>query len=490
MYYSDDLDWGIYSIAKIMDRQEFCSNKSLALTNFGDHALHHLFPTLDHGLLPQLYDDLFKTLTQFEADLFLHKTSKIRNSFISLQEAISKRDNDEQGNISANNNNSLFLLRKRISAIDLHLLELIIERRSVASEIGATKLHSDRPVRDKQRERELLDALIGIGKPRGLDSQLITRIFQVIIEDSVLLQEILIAKSKNSMTTAIPKAINHVNQHSACVAFLGPEGSYSHLATREYALSHFGSLVEHSCQTFEDVLDQVESGLADYAVLPVENTSSGSIGDTYDLLHQTNLLIVGEIFEPINHCVLASRNSSLKQIETVYSHVQPFKQCTKFLNRFPHWKIEYCNSTAVAMQTVSNMNSPSVAAIGSEFGGRIYGLQVLEMIQADNENNMTRFLLLAREKNKIVSGVIAKTTISMMIDIKAGTLLEILLIIRNNNLTVTKLESRPSHKHSSEEMFFIDVLAHEDDETMQNVLKQLSQLNDSLRVLGCYPSGN
>lgn len=373
--------------------------------------------------------------------------------------------------------NPLLVLRERISALDLKLLALLAERRELAIEVGKTKLHSHRPIRDKERERDLLDALIAAAKPYDLDGFYVTRLFQLIIEDSVLTQQALLQHQ-----------LNPVSQHSARIAFLGPKGSYSHLAARQYAVRHYDRLIECGCQKFQDIFAQVETGQADYAILPIENTSSGSINEVYDLLQHTSLSIVGELTNPINHCVLIAGDSDLSQIETVYSHPQPFQQCSQFLNRFPHWKIEYTESTAAAMEKVAKLNSPKVAALGSEVGGALYGLQVLEHNLANQQQNITRFIVLARKAIDVSEQVPAKTTLIMATGQQSGALVEALLVLRDNGIIMTKLESRPINGNPWEEMFYIDVQANLRAEAMQKALRDMAPITRSLKVLGCYPS--
>ncbi|HCU0895788.1 TPA: bifunctional chorismate mutase/prephenate dehydratase [Serratia marcescens] len=373
--------------------------------------------------------------------------------------------------------NPLLVLRERISALDLKLLALLAERRELAIEVGKTKLHSHRPIRDKERERDLLDALIAAAKPYDLDGFYVTRLFQLIIEDSVLTQQALLQHQ-----------LNPVSQHAARIAFLGPKGSYSHLAARQYAARHFDRLIECGCQKFQDIFAQVETGQADYAILPIENTSSGSINEVYDLLQHTSLSIVGELTNPIDHCVLVAGDSDLSQIETVFSHPQPFQQCSQFLNRFPHWKIEYTESTAAAMEKVAKLNSPKVAALGSEAGGALYGLQVLEHNLANQQQNITRFIVLARKAIDVSEQVPAKTTLIMATGQQSGALVEALLVLRDNGIIMTKLESRPINGNPWEEMFYIDVQANLRADAMQKALRDLAPITRSLKVLGCYPS--
>ncbi|WP_145562950.1 bifunctional chorismate mutase/prephenate dehydratase [Yersinia aldovae] len=375
--------------------------------------------------------------------------------------------------------NPLLVLRERISALDLKLLALLAERRELAVDVAKAKQLHHRPIRDKERERDLLDALITAAKPYDLDGFYITRLFQLIIEDSVLTQQALLQHQ-----------LNQTSLHSARIAFLGPKGSYSHLAARQYAARHFEQLIECGCQKFQDIFTQVETGQADYAVLPIENTSSGSINDVYDLLQHTSLSIVGEITNPIDHCVLVATETDLSQIKTVYSHPQPFQQCSQFINRFPHWKIEYCESTAAAMEKVAQMKSPTAAALGSEAGGALYNLQVLEHNLANQQQNITRFIVLARKAIDVSEQIPAKTTLIMATGQQSGALVEALLVLREHGIIMTKLESRPINGNPWEEMFYIDVQANLRSESMQKALADLTPITRSLKVLGCYPSEN
>lgn len=375
--------------------------------------------------------------------------------------------------------NPLLALRDKISALDVKLLALLAERRELAVEVGKAKLSSHRPVRDIDRERDLLERLITLGKEQHLDAHYITRLFQLIIEDSVLTQQALLQQH-----------LNKTNPHSARVAFLGPKGSYSHLAARQYAARHFEEFIESGCPKFADIFNQVETGQADYAVVPIENTSSGAINDVYDLLQHTSLAIVGELTIPIDHCVLVSGSTDLSQIETVYSHPQPFQQCSQFLNRYPHWKIEYTESTSAAMEKVAQANSTQVAALGSEAGGALYGLQVLERNLANQTQNITRFIVLARKSIEVSDQVPAKTTLLMATGQQAGALVEALLVLRNHHLIMTRLESRPIYGNPWEEMFYLDIQANLHSAEMQKALKELTGITRSLKVLGCYPSEN
>nr|WP_278979723.1 bifunctional chorismate mutase/prephenate dehydratase [Providencia alcalifaciens] len=377
------------------------------------------------------------------------------------------------------NSTNLLKVREKISQLDSELLGLLAKRRGYAIEVAETKIDDNRPIRDKERERQLLDVLINKGKPLGLDGFYITRLFQMIIEDSVLTQQAILQKH-----------LNLTPSDTARFAFLGPKGSYSHVAARQYSARHFDQLVECSCHKFQDIFSLVESGQADYGILPIENTSSGAINDVYDLLQNTSLSIVGEIRLPINHCLLTITGNDLSQIETVYSHPQPFQQCSQYLSQFPHWKIEYCDSTSTAMQKVAEHNSPNVAALGSEAGGALYGLNVLEHNLANQQINMTRFIVVAPRAIEVTEQVPAKTTLLITTGQQAGALVDALIILKNNKIVMSKLESRPINGKPWEEMFYVDVHANLRSDNMQQALKELAEITRSIKILGCYPSEN
>ncbi len=219
--------------------------------------------------------------------------------------------------------NDLLAIREQISQLDAQLLDLLAKRRQLAVAVAQTKLQDNRPIRDKNRERELLDVLIKKGKPHGLDGFYITRLFQLIIEDSVLTQQAILQKH-----------LNQTPDNSARIAFLGPRGSYSHVAARQYSARHFDHMTEFSCSKFRDIFELVENGQADYGMLPLENTSSGAINDVYDLLQTTPLSIVGELRLPVNHCLLTIPGADIAGITTLYSHPQPFEQCSQYLSQF------------------------------------------------------------------------------------------------------------------------------------------------------------
>ena len=376
---------------------------------------------------------------------------------------------------------SLDEIRLRLNELDDQLLSLLSERRKLSIEVAKSKVETSKPVRDAVREQQLLVKLINSGKDQyQLDAQFITKLFHTIIEDSVLLQQAYLQNLANPQS----------RKPLARVAFLGSKGSYSHLATREYFSRKNTELVELNCDQFKEVTKTVESGHADYGVLPIENTSSGSINEVYDLLQHTTLYIVGEITQPIEHCLVATKDIRLEDLKVLYSHPQPHQQCSEFLSRLKGVQLKTCASTADAMKKVQELNRDDVAAIGNASSGKLYGLQTIQSNIANQTENHTRFIVVARKPVEVSTQIPAKTTLIMSTSQEAGSLVATLLVLQRFGINMTKLESRPIMGNPWEEMFYVDLEAHLDSENMQQALAELTKLTKHLKVLGCYPSEN
>ncbi|MFB9135849.1 prephenate dehydratase [Vibrio olivae] len=377
---------------------------------------------------------------------------------------------------------SLEEIRLRLNELDDNLLKLFSERRQLSIEVAKSKVETSKPVRDAEREQQLLVKLINAGHDKyHLDAQYITKLFHTIIEDSVLLQQSYLQNLANPELSRKPLAR---------VAFLGAKGSYSHLASREYFSRKNMELIEVNCGHFKEVASTVESGHADYGVLPIENTSSGSINEVYDLLQHTTLYIVGELTLPIEHCLVATNDIRLEDIKVLYSHPQPHQQCSEFLSRLEGVTLKSCASTADAMKKVKELNRNDVAAIGNASSGKLYGLQSLQSQIANQTENHTRFIVVARKPVEVSSQIPAKTTLIMSTTQHAGSLVETLLVLQRYGINMTKLESRPIMGNPWEEMFYVDLEAQLNSEHMQKALAELTKITKHLKVLGCYPSEN
>lgn len=370
-------------------------------------------------------------------------------------------------------------IRQQITQIDRHLLKLLSERHRLAFDVVRSKEITQKPLRDIEREKALLQELVNFAQAENyaLDPQYITQIFQRIIEDSVLTQQ-----------KYLQNKLNEIKEQSISIAFLGKRGSYSHLASRQFAKGSQEDVIELSCSSFDEVFAKVQSGEADYGVLPLENTTSGSINEVYDLLQHTDLALVGELAYPIKHCVLANGVVELSDIDTIYSHPQVIQQCSQFIQSLNKVHIKYCESSSHAMQLVARLNKANTVALGNEDGGKLYGLNVIKTDIANQQNNITRFIVVAKEAVKVSPQVQTKTLLLMTTSQQAGALVDALMVFKKHGIRMMKLESRPIYGKPWEEMFYVELEANTHAESTQLALNELESVTSYLKVLGCYPS--
>lgn len=368
--------------------------------------------------------------------------------------------------------------RSTISDVDRQLLDLLATRRNLSLKVADSKIQAGRPVRDRDIERQSLVDMVRRGRDLGLDPHLVTKLFQGVIEDSVLLQQARLHARENSEDETDLRR----------VAYLGGEGSYSQAACRKYFTRRAGKLVEIGCNSFEEVLEKAESGEADHAVLPIENTTSGSISDVYDLLQHTGLSIVGEVTHKIEHCLLSADAGLLPgQVKTLYVHPQVHAQCSHFLARLGDVDVIYCESTSHAVEKAASAKS-GAAAIASREAGALWGLFEIKSDLANQRQNHTRFIVVARKPAHVPETVPAKTTLMISVDQKPGALVDALTVFRDQGINMLKLESRPLHGNPWEELFYIDLLGNIRDQIMVEAVDTLARRARFLKVLGCYPS--
>lgn len=369
-------------------------------------------------------------------------------------------------------------IRQQITQIDRHLLKLLSERHRLAFDVVRSKELTQKPLRDVEREKQLLLELINFAEAENyqLDPDYVTQIFQRIIEDSVLTQQNYLQNKLNQSKPQIS------------IAFLGMRGSYSHLASRQFAKNHPEDFVELSCASFDEVFEKVQQGEADYGILPLENTTSGSINEVYDLLQHTELTLVGELAYPIKHCVLGSHPIELNQIDTIYTHSQPAQQCSHFIQQLDKVHVKYCESSSHAMQLVARLNKPNVVALGNKDGGKLYGLEVLQSDIANQAHNITRFIVVAKQAVQVSPQVQTKTLLLMTTSQQAGALVDALMVFKQHHIRMLKLESRPIYGKPWEEMFYVELEANLHAQSTQKALAELALVTSYLKVLGCYPS--
>jgi len=363
-------------------------------------------------------------------------------------------------------------LRDRIEAVDRQLIALVAERLKIVEDVAAAKLAAASPFRDREREDLLLQRLRKLAIDAGLDAHQIERMYRVIMDMSVAHQE---ATVRNRSDAPLR------------VSYQGVEGSYSHIAAqRRYAGRPGGALLTGH-DTFRAAAEAVTAGAADLALLPIENTTAGSINETYDLLSPGALHVTGEVVSAIEHCLLALPGVALDELRTVISHPQAIAQCHELFVRHPHLASRADLDTAGAARRVAEANDRTLAAIASAAAARRYGLAVLASGIQSSAGNATRFVEVALRPAPVPEGAAAKTSLMFALADRPGVLGEILQKLAARNLSLTKIESRPIPEAPFTYRFYADVLGHAASEPFHAALDDIRPLTTELHVLGSYP---
>lgn len=350
----------------------------------------------------------------------------------------------------------LDLLREQIDQLDEQIQRLIVDRAARAKAIAECKLQAGdtvfyRPEREAQVLRKVKARDTGL-----LRSNDVARIFREIM----------------SACLAVEQPLS--------VAYLGPEGTY----TQEAAFKHFGHAVNaNSCASVSDVFREVETGRVHFGVVPVENSSEGSVGQTLDMFLQSPVRICGEVELRVRHQLL-SRAAELKDVHAVYAHPQALAQCRDWLERnLPGVEKISASSNAEAARLVAQL--PNAAAIASDTAAEIYGLSILRGDIEDSALNTTRFLVLSL-RSPPRSGH-DKTSLLVATGNQPGALHRALTPLAKYGISMTRIQSRPSRRGMWDYVFFVDIEGHVDDKTVKDALNELTASVSSLTVLGAYP---
>ncbi len=346
-------------------------------------------------------------------------------------------------------------LRKQIDRVDEELVRLITERSRLATEIGRIKSCNGLPVLDLAREDTVM-GLLTSANPGPLPDSALKRIFGEIISACRQLQ------------------------HPIGISYLGPEATFTHQAAMEF----FGGSAEFTPgASVPDVFRSVETSQCDYGVVPVENSTEGSVNVTLDRLMSSPLKVTGEILFNISHCII-SREASLQSVERVISHPQALAQCRGGLDRcLPNASVVPAASTAAAAEVACC--EPGTAAVGSEMLSRQYGLEVLARDIQDRPVNLTRFLVLGHEDCAPTGR--DKTSILFATPDQPGSLHRALAVLADKGVNLTRIESRPSKENPWEYVFFTDLDGHREDPEVKDALEKLSGYARKLKILGSYP---
>jgi chorismate mutase/prephenate dehydratase len=372
-------------------------------------------------------------------------------------------------------NQDLAALRKSLDDIDAVLVSALGERARLARQIARVKADGDGPVRDADRETALLQHRSAFGERVGLDPAFVRRIFREILDDSVRRQHDAL---QNAADTA-PEIV---------VAFQGTEGAYGHQA----ALQHFAvasrAVAFKAYGSFREMLEAVIEGHADRAMLPIENTTAGSVYESYDLLLRFNLSLVGEEIVDVRHCLLGVSDVPLESLKRIHSHPQALSQCSEFLATLRGCEGVSAANTALAAKHVRDLKDPTEAAIASEEAGAHFGLHVLKRDIANQPVNYTRFVVVSATPADCDPRIAAKVSMVLSTRHEHGALVRCLNVIADEGLNVTKLESRPRPGTPWEYVFYVDVEGHITSPRMQAALAGLAERTVFLKVLGCYPA--
>jgi len=370
----------------------------------------------------------------------------------------------------------LAALRKSLDDIDAVLVSALGERARLARQIARVKADGDGPVRDADRETALLQHRSQFGERLGLDPAFVRRIFREILDDSVRRQQ-------DALQSRASDAAQEI-----VVAFQGTEGAYGHQA----ALQHFAvaqrPVTFKAYGSFKEMLEAVIEGHADRAMLPIENTTAGSVYESYDLLLRFNLALVGEEIVDVRHCLLGVASVEIESLKRIHSHPQALSQCSEFLSTLRGCEGVSAANTALAAKHVRDVNNPHEAAIASEEAGAHFGLTVLKRDIANQPVNYTRFVVVSATPAECDPRIAAKVSMVLSTRHEHGALVRCLNVIADEGLNVTKLESRPRPGTPWEYVFYIDVEGHIASPRMQAALAGLAERTVFVKVLGCYPA--
>lgn len=357
--------------------------------------------------------------------------------------------------------NTLEECREAIDAIDDKILELLNKRMTIVKRVGEIKKDTNGAIYRPEREKAIVQRLSQLSEQSGglLNNAAIEAIFLEIF-----------AVSRN---LELPERI----------AYLGPEGSFTHQA----AESRFGAMSDYiSLSSIDSVFKTLEAKRAKFGVVPIENSRDGAVGETLDLLARSPLKIVAELYMPI-HMSFATNENKLSNIKKIYSKDKGFGQCREFLQEHGFLNVELIPVESTAKAAIMAAKTPQSAAICSHIAAKLYNVATMFDHIEDDIGSQTRFVILSDFKNSISEDDKTSILVRLKDSVKAGALVHFLQDFDNENINLSKIESRPlKDKGGFEYLFFIDFYGHVDDENVQKVLQQHK---DEVTWLGSYVKG-
>ena len=370
--------------------------------------------------------------------------------------------------------------REHLDTIDKELLRLFIERMAIAGEIAQWKQQNSMPVLDLRREKEKLRTMEEMS-PEDLKEYSVS-LFSLMMELSRSYQNRIIHPA-SAETLAIEQALKETPQlfpETAIVACQGVEGAYSGIACEKLfkrpSIFYFSS--------FDAVFSAIEKGLCRYGVIPVENSTAGTVNAVYDLMRKHDFRIVRSVRVKIDHNLLVKPGTKPEDIREIYSHAQAIAQCSAFLQSMPNVKVIPCENTAVAAKKVAESQDKGIAALSSRSCSKLYGLEILKADVQDSGNNHTRFICISK-KLEIYPGA-DRTSLMMVLPHEPGSLYRLLSRFNALGINLTKLESRPMPERSFEFMFYFDLDTSVYSPRFIQLMGELPDIAEEHEYLGSY----
>lgn len=372
----------------------------------------------------------------------------------------------------------LQIIREEIDEIDSQIVSLYEERMQRTTEVAEYKISVGKPVLDKQRESEKLERVRAQAKEENRYG--VGELFEHIMAMSRKRQYQLLRKNGQAQDFGFTQ-VNELPFYTKKIVYQGTQGAYSQLAMKAY----FGEDTEgYHVDTWRDAMEAICKGEADYAVLPIENSSAGIVGENFDLMLEYDNYIVAEQTIKIEHALLGLADAEISDIKTVYSHPQALMQSVDFLDEHSEWERVSVKNTAVAAKQVVKEQRKDQAAIASEVSAELYGLKILKNNINYSDENSTRFIIVGGKKIRMKGA--QKVSICFETAHESGSLYRMLSHFMFNNLNMVKIESRPMKDKSFEYRFFVDLQGNLGDGAVQNALRGLVEESLSMKVLGNY----
>lgn len=368
--------------------------------------------------------------------------------------------------------------RKKIDDIDKQIIRLFEERMDVANDVAAYKRSTGKKVLDPDRENEKINTLRKLAS-NSFNETAIEDLFRQIMSISRKYQYQKLGPTAETIPFRQVDKLD-VNEDTRVVYF-GEKGAFTEQAMLEY----FGEkITSFNKTTFKDVMETVANSEALFGVLPIENTSTGSISDIYDLMVDYDITIVAEHVVKVEQSLLGLPGATIDDLETVYSHPQGLLQCAHFFEEHPAIHGVEFDSTAGAAKKVAEEKKRTQGAIASVRAAKEFGLDVLQETINQHSQNFTRFIIISNQKICLCDA--NKISLSFEIKHEAGSLYNMLANFYYNNLNLTKIESRPMHKGSWEYRFFVDVEGNLQDSGVRNAMASIEEFANNLKILGNF----